>query len=111
MVDSLIYNVFPNYSIWAGMTFNTIYRFRPNGLDPNTSIMDIVLLKPVPKNGPRPEPASIKHLDFHEPVTDASDQLGAGLAMVFEKVSSRNTCFIINGLLFTNFIFQSIATQ
>ena len=97
MVDSLIYNVFPNYSIWAGMLFNTIYRFRPNGLDPNSSIMDIVLLKPVPKDGPRPEPASIKYLDFDEPVTDAAEELGAGLSLVFEQ-DAVNLPYVHDGL-------------
>ena len=97
MVDSLIYNVFPNYSIWAGMLFNTIYRFRPNGLDPNSSIMDIILLKPVPKDGPRPEPASIKYLDFDEPVTDAAEELGAGLSLVFEQ-DAVNLPYVHDGL-------------
>ncbi len=98
MVDSLIYNVFPNYSIWAGMVFNTIYRFRPNGLDPNSSIMDIVLLKPVPKSGIRPKPAPIRHLDFDEPVTDAADILGAGLSLVFEQ-DMVNLPFVHDGLI------------
>lgn len=85
MVDALLYNVFPNMSFWAGMTQNIVYRFRPNGMDPDSALMDIVMLKPVPKDGPRPEPAAIRYLDFDEPVTSASEEMGEGLALVFEQ--------------------------
>tara|TARA_Y100000758_G_C16057328_1_gene423589 strand:+ start:514 stop:1914 length:1401 start_codon:yes stop_codon:yes gene_type:complete len=97
MVDSLLYNIFPNISFWAGMVFNTCYRFKPNGLDPDTSIMDIVLLKPIPKGQPRPKPASTIFLDFDEPFTDASDELGSGLSMVFEQ-DAINLPYVHNGL-------------
>ena len=83
--DSLMYNVAPSMSFWGGFYQNTIYRFRPNGLDPETSIMDIVILRPVPKEGPRPKPVPIMHLDFDEPVTLAGETMGEGLAMVFEQ--------------------------
>lgn len=83
--DSLMYNVAPSMSFWGGFYQNTVYRFRPNGLDPETSIMDIVILRPVPKDGPRPKPVPIMHLDFDEPVTLASETMGEGLAMVFEQ--------------------------
>lgn len=83
--DSIMYNMAPQMSFWAGMYQNIIYRFRPNGLDPETSIMDIVILRPVPKDAPRPDPVPIMHLDFDEPVTLAADDMGPGLALVFEQ--------------------------
>ncbi len=83
--DSLMYNVAPAMSFWGGFYQNTIYRFRPNGLDPESSIMDIVILRPVPKDGPRPQPVPTMHLDFDEPVTLAGETMGEGLAVVFEQ--------------------------
>ena len=83
--DSLLYNVAPHMSFWAGMYQNIVYRFRPDGLDPDASVMDIVILRPVPKEGPRPKPVPVMHLDFDEPVTDAAEGMGAGLALVFEQ--------------------------
>jgi phenylpropionate dioxygenase-like ring-hydroxylating dioxygenase large terminal subunit len=97
VVDSLLYNVAPNMSFWAGMFSNLIYRFLPNGMDPETSVMDIVLLKPVPKEGPRPKPAKIRHLDFDEPVTLAAEDLGANLALVFEQ-DAINLPFVQSGM-------------
>jgi hypothetical protein len=57
MLDSLLYNVFPHQCFWAGYTQSILYRFRPNGIDPESSIMDVLMLKRVPKNGARPKPA------------------------------------------------------
>lgn len=85
MTDSLPYNVFPHIALWAGMMSNLIYRFRPDGLDPEATIMDIVVLKPVPKDGPRPKPAATIHLDFEDPMSEADDALGPFLANVFEQ--------------------------
>lgn len=85
MTDSLPYNVFPHIAFWAGMLSNLIYRFRPDGLDPEATIMDIMVLKPVPKDGPPPKPAATIHLDFEDPMSEADDALGAFLANVFEQ--------------------------
>jgi phenylpropionate dioxygenase-like ring-hydroxylating dioxygenase large terminal subunit len=85
MTDSLPYNVFPHMAFWAGMFSNLVYRFRPDGMNPEGSIMDIVVLKPVPKDGPRPEPVAVQHLDYDQSVMEASDQLSPFLANVFEQ--------------------------
>ena len=84
-------------SFWAGMFANLTYRFLPNGTDPETCVMDIVQLRPVPKNGPRPKPAEIRHLDFDEPVTDAAEDLGANLSLVFEQ-DAINLPFVQSGM-------------
>ncbi len=85
MLDSLLYHVFPNLAFWAGMPMNIVYRFRPNGMDPETSLMDILVLRPYPKGTERPSPAPIRYLDFDEPVALAGDDIGAGLAEVFDQ--------------------------
>ncbi|MCF8710459.1 aromatic ring-hydroxylating oxygenase subunit alpha, partial [Rhizorhapis sp. SPR117] len=64
ILDALLYNLFPNMSFWAGFMPNLTYRWRPYGVDPEKSIMDIYLLKRVPKNGPRPEPATVLEIGF-----------------------------------------------
>jgi phenylpropionate dioxygenase-like ring-hydroxylating dioxygenase large terminal subunit len=83
MVDALLYNVWPNMSFWAGYAPNLVYRWRPNGLDPETSIMDVILLKRAPKDGPRPAPAPVHELSVDEPWSAAAE-LG-GLAAIFEQ--------------------------
>lgn len=85
MVDSMAYNVFPHMAFWAGMPANLVYRFRPDHLDPEGTIMDIVVLRPVPAAGPRPRPAEIRHLGYDDPMSLADGDLGPFLANVFEQ--------------------------
>ncbi len=85
MIDSLLYHVFPNLAFWAGMTQNIVYRFRPNGLDPESALMDILILRPCPKDGPRPDPVPIRYLDFDEPVMLAAGEIGEALAEVYDQ--------------------------
>jgi phenylpropionate dioxygenase-like ring-hydroxylating dioxygenase large terminal subunit len=85
MLDALLYNVFPHQSFWAGHAPNLVYRWLPNGLDPDTSVMDVIVLKRFPKDGAKPKPFIERRLKLHENWSDASDLLGAGLAQVFEQ--------------------------
>ena len=80
MVDSIDYTVFPNFHPWGA--FNRIvYRFRPNGDDHRSAIMECFFLSPF--TGERPPPATEHRLGVDEPWTDAP-QLGM-LAKVFEQ--------------------------
>jgi nitrite reductase/ring-hydroxylating ferredoxin subunit len=83
MLDALLYNVFPHMNFWAGYAPNVVYRWRPNGLDPDTSIMDVIILKRVPKDGPRPKPVAEHRLSLDEDWS-SSPMLGA-LGPVFEQ--------------------------
>jgi phenylpropionate dioxygenase-like ring-hydroxylating dioxygenase large terminal subunit len=83
MLDALLYNVWPHMSFWAGYAPNLVYRWRPNGRDPDSAIMDVMILKPVPKNAPRPAPAPVHFLTDDENWSAAAE-LG-GLAGVFEQ--------------------------
>lgn len=83
MLDALLYNVFPHMSFWAGYAPTLIYRWRPNGLDPETSIMDVIILKRVPKEGPRPKPVQEHRLSLDEDWS-SSPMIGA-LGAVFEQ--------------------------
>lgn len=80
--DSFYYTQFPNFHPWGG--FNRItYRFRPNGDDPDTCIMETMFLAPCPKDGPRPAAAQIHWLGVDDDYTQAPE-LGM-LARVFQQ--------------------------
>ncbi|MBD0859790.1 aromatic ring-hydroxylating dioxygenase subunit alpha [Gordonia sp. zg691] len=77
-IDSYFYTVYPNFHPWG--TYNrTCYRFRPNGDDPETSIMECLILSPY--SGERPPPARVRWLGIDESFLEA-DELGP-LARVF----------------------------
>ena len=80
MMDSIDYTVFPNFHPWGA--FNRItYRFRPNGDDHRSAIMECFFLSPF--KGERPPPAKERRLAADEPWTTAPE-LGM-LAKVFEQ--------------------------
>ena len=83
VLDTIQYHVFPNLVIWAGWNSFLAYRFRPNGSDVNSSIMDVMIL--VPKNA-EGGPESVREptrLTAEQPYVDAP-QLG-GLGDVFDE--------------------------
>jgi hypothetical protein len=45
--------------LFRGIGFPVIYRFRPNGHDVDSSLMELIILKPVPKDGKRPPAARL----------------------------------------------------
>jgi len=70
MIDNFDYTIFPNFHPWG--SFNRIvYRFRPNGDDHRTSIMEVFLLSPFA--GDRPPPAPVHWLGPDESFTDAPE--------------------------------------
>ena len=83
LLDNIEYFLFPNFFPWFNFSLPLIYRFRPNGDDHETSIMDVMLLHPVPDEGPRPEPAPLRILRPDQPFTEAPelDQI----SMIFEQ--------------------------
>ena len=79
-MDSIDYTVFPNFHPWGA--FNRIvYRFRPNGDDHRSAIMEVMFLAPF--KGERPKPATRRDLSVTQPWTDAPE-LGM-LAKVFDQ--------------------------
>jgi phenylpropionate dioxygenase-like ring-hydroxylating dioxygenase large terminal subunit len=55
LVDAMVYWVFPNFHPWAAYQ-RIVYRFRPDGDDHGTSIMEVFLISPFA--GDRPPPAT-----------------------------------------------------
>ncbi|MCC5874281.1 MAG: aromatic ring-hydroxylating dioxygenase subunit alpha [Gammaproteobacteria bacterium] len=73
MVDNLDYTLFPNMHPWGA--FNRIvYRFRPNGNDHRTCIMECIMMAPF--QGDRPPPAEILWLKEDETWSSALGFLG-----------------------------------
>jgi phenylpropionate dioxygenase-like ring-hydroxylating dioxygenase large terminal subunit len=58
-IDSIEYTLFPNVVLFHGLFVPTMYRFRPNGNDPDTCIFDLFLLRDIPEKAARPAPASV----------------------------------------------------
>ncbi|MEM9034686.1 MAG: aromatic ring-hydroxylating dioxygenase subunit alpha [Actinomycetota bacterium] len=69
-VDSIDYTLFPNFHPWGAYN-RIVYRFRPNGDDHRTSIMEVLWLTPYA--GERPPPAEIQWLDADQPWTDVAE--------------------------------------
>ena len=80
MVDNLDYTLFPNLHPWGAYN-RIVYRFRPNGDDHRSAIMEVMFLAPF--TGERPPPAPVHQLGVDEPWTDAPE-LGV-LGKVFEQ--------------------------
>ncbi len=73
LVDSIDYSVFPNFHPWAAYQ-RLVYRFRPNGDDHESCIMDVYILSPF--TGVRPAAAPVQLLGPEESWIDA-DVLGS----------------------------------
>lgn len=72
-LDGIEYFLFPNFMPWAGFLTPLVYRFRPNGNDPDSCVVDIMLLEPVPDGEPRPSPAPTHVLAPDETFVDAPE--------------------------------------
>jgi hypothetical protein len=80
-IDAIQYFVFPNFVPWGGYA-PINYRFRPNGHDPETSIMELILLSPIAADADR-RPADPIELDYDDPWSSVR-ALGR-LAQIFEQ--------------------------
>ena len=57
MLDSIEYFLFPNMCLFPGISLPMIYRFRPNGMDVDSCIHEILFLAPLPvPSTPEPNP-------------------------------------------------------
>ena len=72
-LDAMVYNVFPNFSPWGGFAPNIVYRWRPNGLDVASCIMEVMILKRVPEGKARPKPVPVHWLSREETWSQASE--------------------------------------
>jgi hypothetical protein len=73
VLDGIEYFLFPNFMPWAGYLTPLVYRFRPHGNDPDSCVVDIMLLEPLPEGSDRPAPAPTHHLAPDETFVDAPE--------------------------------------
>ncbi|CAB4669699.1 unannotated protein [freshwater metagenome] len=82
-LDLIEYMLFPNMVPWGGQALPICYRLRPNGDDPETSIMEIMFLFSKAPDGSHPAPAEIRWLSADQNWSDAPE-LGSA-AMVADQ--------------------------
>jgi phenylpropionate dioxygenase-like ring-hydroxylating dioxygenase large terminal subunit len=62
LIDLKQYFLFPNFFPWAGIGSPIGYRFRPNGNDHESCLVEVFIFAPVPPGVPRPTPAKVHRL-------------------------------------------------
>jgi phenylpropionate dioxygenase-like ring-hydroxylating dioxygenase large terminal subunit len=82
-LDLIEYLLFPNMVPWGGQALPITYRFRPNGDDPESSIMEIMFLFSKSPDGSHPPPAKMTMLRADQKWADAPE-LGSA-AMVADQ--------------------------
>jgi len=82
MMDAILYNVFPNFSPWAGFQPNIVYRWRP-WHDVDHCLMEVRILTRVPPGQQAPKAPPMKFLTTEQKWTEAAE-LGI-LGDVFEQ--------------------------
>ena len=82
-LDLIEYMLFPNMVPWGGQALPITYRFRPNGDDPESSIMEIMFLFSKSPDGTHPAPATMTLLGPDQKWADAPE-LGSA-AMVADQ--------------------------
>ena len=80
-LDAIEYFLFPNLVPWGGQGVPICYRFRPNGNDPLSSIMEIMLLFAKPDEGNPPSPPPTVKLGLEDSWSAASALGGAGMVV------------------------------
>ena len=82
-LDLIEYMLFPNMVPWGGQALPITYRFRPNGDDPESSLMEIMFLFSKTPDGSHPAPATMTMLGPDQKWADAPE-LGSA-AMVADQ--------------------------
>ncbi len=81
--DAILYSAFPNFQVWIGYHGNIVYRFLPNGDDPDSCLFDVMILLRYPKGTSRPAAAPVHRLRADQAFSEAPE-LGA-LGPVFDQ--------------------------
>jgi len=71
LLDCFSYTVFPNLFLFPGISLPMVYRFRPDPKDHRWSIYEVMFLRPVPREGGRPDPADPIYLADDQSFTEA----------------------------------------
>ncbi len=83
-MDSILYSIFPNLAPWAGFHPNITYRFRPNGDDHTTALMEVMVLCQLASGAERPADVPVRRLGEDELFSEAPE-LGVSLGSIFDQ--------------------------
>ena len=86
-LDLIEYLLFPNMVPWGGQSLPLVYRFRPNGHDPDSCIMEIMYLFAKAPDGSHPPPARITWLGLDAKWADAPE-LGSAAKVADQDTSN-----------------------
>jgi phenylpropionate dioxygenase-like ring-hydroxylating dioxygenase large terminal subunit len=81
--DAILYSLFPNFQVWIGYGGNIVYRFLPNGNDPDSCIFDVRILLRYPKGSERPAAVPCTVIPADQPFA-SHEELGS-LGGVFDQ--------------------------
>jgi len=84
MIDSIKYNLFPNLLVFPGIGFRLVQLFRPDGMDPDRSLYDVMILRPKHPDGSHPDVAEVQWLEEDESYRGV-DALDPFLAQVLDE--------------------------
>ena len=73
MLDSIEYHLFPNMFFFPGINIPMAYRFRPNGMDVDSSLFDVLILEPLPDGAQHPQPPEPVRLNVEQSYTEVED--------------------------------------
>jgi phenylpropionate dioxygenase-like ring-hydroxylating dioxygenase large terminal subunit len=73
LLDGIEYFLFPNFMPWAGFLTSFAYLFRPDGQNPDSCLIDIMVLEPLPETGGRPPAPPTRHIGPDETWADAPE--------------------------------------
>ncbi|VWX54213.1 SRPBCC family protein [Novosphingobium sp. 9U] len=71
LLDTYSYTMFPNLYVFPGISLPMLYRFRPDARDHRRCIYEVMFMRPIPKDGPRPETAEVEILDDDQSFAEA----------------------------------------
>ena len=69
LLDYILNGIFPHMTFWAGYGSKLVYRWRPEPGNPEGSIMDIIMMSPIPLGEKKPEPARKVILGYDDKVS------------------------------------------
>jgi nitrite reductase/ring-hydroxylating ferredoxin subunit len=86
LLDTYSYSMFPNLYVFPGISLPMIYRFRPDARDHRRCIYEVMFMRPVPADGPRPETAEVQILEDDQSFAEAE-----GMDPGFGKILDQDT--------------------
>jgi phenylpropionate dioxygenase-like ring-hydroxylating dioxygenase large terminal subunit len=84
ILDVIEYQLFPNMIVFPGISISMVYRFRPIGMDPNRTLFELLVLRPIADDGERPDPAQPVRLREEDSFTTVPG-MDAALGAVYDQ--------------------------